>query len=141
MMVAVPHHGLMGTRSRIGLRIAPDQIISVYCHYDGYPSYMVPEIIKYIRRHGVATFKEEIVRAQKEGGMRTFSQDGIETYNNSDDEGWDYTTRCESFNPKNTESMFDYCYLVGDTGEIEEFYDDEGLQDLAKIDKYIKGVG
>ena len=26
----------MGTRSRIGLRIAPDQIISVYCHYDGY---------------------------------------------------------------------------------------------------------
>ena len=35
-MVAVHHHGLMGTRSRIGLRIAPDQIVSVYCHYDGY---------------------------------------------------------------------------------------------------------
>ena len=26
----------MGTRSRIGLAIAPDKIISVYCHYDGY---------------------------------------------------------------------------------------------------------
>ena len=36
MMGSVHHHGLMGTRSRIGLRIAPDQIISVYCHYDGY---------------------------------------------------------------------------------------------------------
>lgn len=26
----------MGTRSRIGLAIGPDQIVSVYCHYDGY---------------------------------------------------------------------------------------------------------
>lgn len=26
----------MGTRSRIGLALGPDQIISVYCHYDGY---------------------------------------------------------------------------------------------------------
>ena len=26
----------MGTRSRIGLALGPDQIISVYCHFDGY---------------------------------------------------------------------------------------------------------
>ena len=26
----------MGTRSRIGLALGPDQIVSVYCHYDGY---------------------------------------------------------------------------------------------------------
>ena len=26
----------MGTRSRIGLAVGSDQIISVYCHYDGY---------------------------------------------------------------------------------------------------------
>ena len=26
----------MGTRSRIGLALGPDKIISVYCHYDGY---------------------------------------------------------------------------------------------------------
>lgn len=26
----------MGTRSRIGLALGPDQIISAYCHYDGY---------------------------------------------------------------------------------------------------------
>ena len=26
----------MGTRSRIGLALSPDQIVSVYCHYDGY---------------------------------------------------------------------------------------------------------
>ena len=26
----------MGTRSRIGLDLGPDQIISVYCHFDGY---------------------------------------------------------------------------------------------------------
>lgn len=28
----------MGTRSRIGLALGPDQIISAYCHYDGYIS-------------------------------------------------------------------------------------------------------
>ena len=26
----------MGTRSRIGIALGPDQIVSVYCHYDGY---------------------------------------------------------------------------------------------------------
>tara|TARA_B100001094_G_C17946453_1_gene678263 strand:+ start:195 stop:716 length:522 start_codon:yes stop_codon:yes gene_type:complete len=26
----------MGTRSRIGLALGPDQIVSAYCHYDGY---------------------------------------------------------------------------------------------------------
>jgi len=26
----------MGTHSRIGLALGPDQIVSVYCHYDGY---------------------------------------------------------------------------------------------------------
>ena len=26
----------MGTRSHIGLALGPDQIVSVYCHYDGY---------------------------------------------------------------------------------------------------------
>jgi hypothetical protein len=29
----------MGTRSRIGLQLADESILSVYCHYDGYPEY------------------------------------------------------------------------------------------------------
>jgi len=29
----------MGTRSRIGLQLANDSILSIYCHYDGYPKF------------------------------------------------------------------------------------------------------
>ena len=29
----------MGTRSRIGIKLKDDSILSVYCHYDGYPSF------------------------------------------------------------------------------------------------------
>ena len=29
----------MGTRSRIGIQLKDDSILSVYCHWDGYPSY------------------------------------------------------------------------------------------------------
>ena len=29
----------MGTRSRIGIQLADKSILSVYCHYDGYPEF------------------------------------------------------------------------------------------------------
>ena len=29
----------MGTRSRIGIQLSDDSIMSVYCHWDGYPSF------------------------------------------------------------------------------------------------------
>ena len=29
----------MGTRSRIGIELSDNSIMSVYCHWDGYPSY------------------------------------------------------------------------------------------------------
>lgn len=29
----------MGTRSRIGIQLKDDSILSVYCHYDGYPEF------------------------------------------------------------------------------------------------------
>lgn len=38
MLVAVHHHGLMGTRSRIGIELKDHSVVSVYCHWDGYPS-------------------------------------------------------------------------------------------------------
>jgi len=37
MLVAVHHHGLMGTRSRIGIELKDHSVVSVYCHWDGYP--------------------------------------------------------------------------------------------------------
>jgi hypothetical protein len=29
----------MGTRSRIGIQLADESILSVYCHWDGYPEF------------------------------------------------------------------------------------------------------
>ena len=29
----------MGTRSRIGIQLADESILSIYCHYDGYPEF------------------------------------------------------------------------------------------------------
>jgi len=29
----------MGTRSRIGIQLKDDSVLSVYCHYDGYPEF------------------------------------------------------------------------------------------------------
>ena len=29
----------MGTRSRIGIELSDSSILSVYCHWDGYPSF------------------------------------------------------------------------------------------------------
>jgi len=36
-MGSVHHHGLMGTRSRIGIELEDHSVVSVYCHWDGYP--------------------------------------------------------------------------------------------------------
>ena len=30
---------IMGTRSRIGIQFSDNSVLSVYCHYDGYPSF------------------------------------------------------------------------------------------------------
>ena len=29
----------MGTRSRIGIQLKDNSVLSVYCHYDGYPEF------------------------------------------------------------------------------------------------------
>ena len=33
------HFSIMGTRSRIGIQFSDDSVLSVYCHWDGYPSF------------------------------------------------------------------------------------------------------
>mgnify|MGYP000465703795 FL=1 len=36
----------MSTRSRIGIQLADDSILSVYCHYDGYPEFNGVKLIE-----------------------------------------------------------------------------------------------
>ena len=62
-MGSVHHHGLMGTRSRIGLALGPDKIISVYCHYDGYIQSNGRDLKKYYDT------KEKVAALIDGGGM------------------------------------------------------------------------
>ncbi|MFD1509137.1 hypothetical protein [Lacimonas salitolerans] len=59
----------MSTRAQIAIQIGPDQWAHVYCHYDGYPSHMLPALapwtpedilvareIRYLRADGIEAF-------------------------------------------------------------------------------------
>lgn len=45
----------MGTRSRIGIQLADDSILSVYCHYDGYPSFNGVKLVENFNSRDAAT--------------------------------------------------------------------------------------
>ena len=53
----------MSTRSRIGLALAPDHIISVYCHHDGYIQGVGRDLKKYYKT------KEQVQELIDGGGM------------------------------------------------------------------------
>jgi len=44
----------MGTRSRIGIQLADDSILSVYCHYDGYPEFNGVKLVEYFNSYDKA---------------------------------------------------------------------------------------
>ena len=41
----------MGTRSRIGLQLSDDSILSVYCHYDGYPEFNGVKLLEHFNSY------------------------------------------------------------------------------------------
>jgi hypothetical protein len=41
----------MGTRSRIGLQLADDSILSIYCHYDGYPEFNGVKLVEHFNSY------------------------------------------------------------------------------------------
>jgi hypothetical protein len=41
----------MGTRSRIGLQLSDDSILSVYCHWDGYPSFNGVKLLEHFNSY------------------------------------------------------------------------------------------
>ena len=45
----------MGTRSRIGIQLADDSILSIYCHYDGYPEFNGVKLIENFNSRTAAT--------------------------------------------------------------------------------------
>jgi len=45
----------MSTRSRIGIQLADDSILSVYCHYDGYPEFNGVKLVENFNTRAAAT--------------------------------------------------------------------------------------
>ncbi len=45
----------MSTRSRIGIQLADDSILSVYCHYDGYPEFNGVKLVENFNTRTTAT--------------------------------------------------------------------------------------
>ena len=60
-MGSVHHHGLMGTRSRIGIELKDHSVVSVYCHWDGYPEGNGRTLVKHYQ-------DREAVKAMIDGG-------------------------------------------------------------------------
>jgi hypothetical protein len=45
----------MGTRSRIGIQLADESILSIYCHYDGYPEFNGVKLQEHFNSYDAAT--------------------------------------------------------------------------------------
>ena len=45
----------MGTRSRIGIQLVDESILSVYCHYDGYPEFNGVKLVEHFNSRDAAT--------------------------------------------------------------------------------------
>jgi hypothetical protein len=75
----------MATRSTIGYETPEGDYIGVYCHWDGYPKHMLPEL-QSMSWEAVAT---EVSRALLQGGGRSLQGGELETYNElSDPKRW-----------------------------------------------------
>jgi hypothetical protein len=45
----------MATRSRIGIQLADESILSVYCHWDGYPQFNGVKLVKHFNSRDAVT--------------------------------------------------------------------------------------
>ena len=101
----------MSTRSRIGIQLADQSILSVYCHSDGYPEFNGAKLVEHFNSHDAAA---ELI-------------DGGDISSLWDNHAWDMTTlptygpryftsRGDEYNPPRLDA--DLCaYLLPDVGE------------------------
>ena len=97
----------MATRSRIGLQLSDDSIVSVYCHYDGYPAYNG----RILRTHYDT---REKVEALVDGGDVSclWTDDGFYTSEGKTQRGYygplHYSERGEDCPPRHDETMTEF---------------------------------
>ena len=99
----------MATRSRIGLQLSDDSIVSVYCHYDGYPAHNG----RVLRTHFDTIEK---VRELIDGGDMSCTRTNVDWNNETLPEVGPlyYSARGEDCPPRHDETMtefFNNCLL------------------------------
>ena len=110
----------MGTRSRIGIQLKDDSILSVYCHYDGYPSF---------NGRGLREFyntKEKVSQLINGGNMScTWTNAGWNNETLPEMGPLHYTMRGESIEdnaPELSKNKNEYLKLGGEYGDEEYAY-------------------
>ena len=67
----------MATRSTIGYETKDGGYVGVYCHYDGYPKHMLPQL----QQMSWEELSLQVNRALLQGGGRSLEGGEMETYN------------------------------------------------------------
>ena len=99
----------MATRSQILVRLEDGSTIGTYCHYDGYPGNMVPELFKLEPWQ----LKEAIKKGQTLGGFRTIHRGEIEYFKDLDD------SVLNEIDPRG--NWLDYGYIMEQDGSVAVF--------------------
>ena len=124
----------MGTRSRIGIELSDSSILSVYCHYDGYPSFNGKVLREFYDT------KEKASELINGGDMScTWTNVGWKNETLPESGSLHYTSRGESIDmnaprlDKNVEEFFtnneEYSYIFTSAGwvcyDMNEFNDND----------------
>jgi len=109
----------MGTRSRIGIQLKDDSILSVYCHWDGYPEFNGVKLIEHFNSYDKAA---ELI----DGGDISALWTNVGWNNETLPESGPlyYSSRGETRLPRHDNNMTEY--LTQDAEEYAYLYTTDG---------------
>jgi len=112
-------HIFMGTRSRIGIQLKDDSILSVYCHWDGYPEFNGVKLIEHFNSYDKAA---ELI----DGGDISALWTNVGWNNETLPESGPlyYSSRGETRLPRHDNNMTEY--LTQDAEEYAYLYTTDG---------------
>ena len=126
----------MATRSRIGIQLADQSILSVYCHWDGYPEFNGVKLVEHFNSHDAAA---ELIDGGDISALWTNSGWNNEVLPTTGPQY--YTSRGDEYNPPRLDATFgkyignneEYAYLFANGEWVcynNRRWDDKFLQQM-----------
>jgi len=126
----------MSTRSRIGIQLADQSILSVYCHWDGYPEFNGVKLVEHFNSHDAAA---ELIDGGDISALWTNSGWNNEVLPTTGPQY--YTSRGDEYNPPRLDATFgkyignneEYAYLFANGEWVcynNRRWDDKFLQQM-----------